>query len=79
MSHDVGNDTGGGGILANKILWLIVGASIFVLVGFVLPTPQSVIDIVDKYGFANKLIDWEVATDLPNAARKTMIVLGLIP
>ena len=50
MSHDVGNDTGGGGILANKMLWMIVGAGIFVVVGFLLPTPQSVVDIVDKYG-----------------------------
>jgi len=58
MSHDVGHDTGGGGILANKMLWLIVGAGIFAVVGFILPTPQSVIDISEKYGFAQKLIDW---------------------
>jgi sodium-dependent dicarboxylate transporter 2/3/5 len=79
MSHDVGSDTGGGGILANKMLWLIVGASIFVVVGFILPTPQSIIDISEKYGFAQKLIDWGVATDVPNAGRKAMIVLGIIP
>jgi sodium-dependent dicarboxylate transporter 2/3/5 len=80
MSHDIEHDTGGGGgILANKVLWLCIGAGIFVLLAFILPTPKSVIETVDKYGFAAQMIEWEVAHDVEGAARKTMVVLGLIP
>jgi len=79
MSHEIEHDTSGGGILANKILWMCIGVTIFLFIGFVLPTPQSVIEIVDKYGFANKMIQWDVAHDVASAARKTMMVLGLIP
>jgi sodium-dependent dicarboxylate transporter 2/3/5 len=79
MSHDVDHDAGGDGILANKLLWICVGLGIFILVGFVLPTPQSVIENAERYGFAKKLIEWEVAHDASEAARKTMIVLGIIP
>ena len=79
MSHDMEHDVGGGGILANKALWICVGAGIFVLIAFILPTPQSIADVVEKYGFAKKLIQWEVAHDVTDAARKTKIVLGIIP
>ena len=79
MSHDIEHDVGGGGILANKALWIGIGVGIFILVSFVLPTPQSVKNTVETYGFAQKMIDWEVAYDAADAAKKTMIVLGLIP
>ena len=79
MSHDIEHDAGGGGILANKNLWLGIGVAIFVLIGFILPTPGTVTNIVENYGFAQKMIDWEVAHDVAGAARKTMIVLGMIP
>ncbi|MBW1739677.1 MAG: anion permease [Deltaproteobacteria bacterium] len=79
MSHELEHDVGGGGILANKLLWICIGLGIFILIGFILPTPQSVIDIVEKYGFAKKMIEWEVAHDTVDAARKAKIVLGIIP
>ncbi|MDY6954097.1 MAG: hypothetical protein SWE60_21540, partial [Thermodesulfobacteriota bacterium] len=79
MSHDMEHDIGGGGILANKMLWILVGLGIFIVVGFLLPTPQSVTDTVEKYGFAKKMMEWEVAHDTHDAANKAMIVLGLIP
>jgi sodium-dependent dicarboxylate transporter 2/3/5 len=79
MSHDIAHDAGGGGILANKVLWLCIGVGVFVLIGFILPTPQSMVEIVEKYGFAKKMIEWEVAHDVADAARKTKIVLGIIP
>jgi sodium-dependent dicarboxylate transporter 2/3/5 len=79
MSHEIEHDAGGGGILANKLLWICVGVGIFVLIGFILPTPQSVVDTVENYGFAKKLIEWEVAHDAREAAHKTMVVLGVIP
>jgi len=78
MSHSNGHDAGGG-ILANKILWICIGLGIFILIGFILPVPQSVIDSVEKYGFAEKMIKWEVAHTSAEAARKTMMVLGIIP
>jgi len=80
MSHDIEHDTGGGGgLLANKTLWLVIGVSIFIIVSFILPTPQSVVHVVEKYGFAEKMIEWEVAHDVEGAAHKTMTVLGIIP
>ena len=78
MSHEI-EDVGGGGILAKKPLWIGLGAAIFILVGFILPTPQSVVEIVEEYGFAQKMIDWEIAHDVEGAADKAMTVLGIIP
>ena len=79
ISGDIGHDVGEGGILANKVLWLCIGVGIFLLVAFVLPTPQSMVESVEKYGFAKQMIEWEVAHDTASAAHKTMIVLGIIP
>ncbi|MCG6895439.1 MAG: anion permease [Desulfobacteraceae bacterium] len=79
MSHDIEHDVGGGGILANKTLWLCVGVGIFLLIAFVMPTPSSVMSVVEKYGFAAKMVEWEVAHDARDAANQTMIVLGIIP
>ena len=78
MSQEVEHDVGGG-ILANKLLWICIGLGIFIIIGFIIPTPQSVVEIVDKFGFANKFIEWEIAQDAEGAAHKTMIVLGIIP
>ncbi|MBW1895630.1 MAG: anion permease [Deltaproteobacteria bacterium] len=79
MSHDIEHDVGGGGILANKTLWICVGVVIFILVGFVMPTPQSIVEVVEEYGFAKKMIEWEVAHDVQSAARKMQVVLGIVP
>lgn len=79
MSHEIEHDTGGGGILANKNLWIGIGVGIFILIAFILPTPDSVINTVATYGFADKMIEWEVAHSPEDAARQTMIVLGIIP
>ena len=79
MSHEIDHGPGEGGLLANKLLWLLMGTGIFILVAFVLPTPQSLIEVVEKNGFAEKMIEWEVAHDNQHAARKTMMVLGIIP
>jgi len=79
MSHEVEHDVGGGGILANKVLWLCIGVGVFIVVAFIIPLPESIVEIVEKYGFAEKLIKWEVAHDAVDAARKTQIVLGIIP
>jgi sodium-dependent dicarboxylate transporter 2/3/5 len=79
MSHEVEHDPGGGGILASNLLWICVGLAVFITIGFILPTPESVVATVEKYGFAQKMIEWEVAHDAQEAARKTMIVLGIIP
>ena len=66
MSHEIEQDAGGG-ILSNKVLWLCIGFAVFILIGFILPVPQSVVDTVEKYGFAEKLMKWEVAHDAQHA------------
>ena len=78
MSHEI-ETPGGGGLLASKTLWLVVGVAIFVIVGFVLPTPDSLTQIIDKQGIDDKLIGWGVAENLTDAADKAMTVLGIIP
>ena len=78
MSHD--HDLGsGGGIMANKTLWLGVGVGVFVLIGYLLPVPQSLIDVLQNKGFARQMIEAGLATDVNSAAQKTMLVLGIIP
>ena len=79
MSHEIEHEAGGGGIMANKLLWICLGAAIFILIAFILPTPQTLVEIVQKYGFAQKMMEWEVAHSVSDAAHKTMIVLGIIP
>ncbi|MFW6010882.1 MAG: SLC13 family permease [Desulfosalsimonas sp.] len=78
MSHKMETDSQGG-ILSNKTLWLIVGVAFFVVVGFILPTPQSLVETIDEHGIASRMIDWGIADDLEQAADKTMTVLGIIP
>ncbi|MFP3998333.1 MAG: SLC13 family permease [Desulfobacterales bacterium] len=78
MSHETESGSQGG-ILANKTLWLIVGIALFVLVGFILPTPQSLVEVLDDHGIASRMIDWGIAENLEQAADKSMTVLGIIP
>jgi len=78
MAHEVHAPTKKG-ILANKTLWLCIGAAVFVIVGFLIPPPESLVKIISDQGFADQMIKWHLAHDVNEAARKTMIVLGIIP
>ncbi|MBW2643707.1 MAG: hypothetical protein JRC89_10145, partial [Deltaproteobacteria bacterium] len=66
-------------LLSNKMLWLIVGAACFAIIGFIVPTPQSMIELVKEHGFGKRLIEWNVAADMAGAAWKLKLVLGMIP
>ncbi len=79
MTHVADNNSKDRGLLSSKYLWLIVGVVIFLVIGFVLPTPQSLVNIVRDNGIAQQMIDWGIADNLEQAANKTMIVLGIIP
>ncbi len=79
MSHDIDLHAGSEGTQARKTLWLVIGVAIFVGIGFLLPVPPSVVDTVERFGFAEKMAEWEIAHSPAEAGRKTMIVLGLIP
>ncbi|MCP5049911.1 MAG: hypothetical protein GY940_22275, partial [bacterium] len=67
------------GIFAKKGLWIGIGAGIFILIAFILPTPQSLIEVMEKYGYVEKMIEWEIAHNAKEASDKTMIVLGIVP
>ena len=67
------------GIFAKKRLWIGIGISIFILIAFILPKPQSLVGIMVKYGYAQKMTDWGIAHNAIEAADKTMIVLGIVP
>lgn len=73
------DDTKKPGLLSNKLLWLIVGAACFMIIGFVIPTPQSLVELVEKQKIAEKLIEWHVAHDVAHAAWKAKLVLAMIP
>jgi sodium-dependent dicarboxylate transporter 2/3/5 len=83
MSRDIEHDGGGGGpgagLLSNKLLWLCVGLVVFVVIGFLVPVPQGLLDVVRDKGFGEQMIEWGIASDVDEAARKTMLVLGIIP
>lgn len=78
MAHDVQVPVKKG-ILANKTLWLCVGVAVFVIIGFLIPPPHGLVKVVGDQGFADQMIKWHLAHDVDEAARKTMIVLGIIP
>ena len=67
------------GIFANKGLWIGIGVGVFIVVAFMLPTPLSLIEVMQEYGYVEKMIDWEIAENVEEAAQKTMIVLGIVP
>jgi len=67
------------GIFAKKELWIGIGIGLFILIGFIWPTPQSLIEVMEEYGYVQKMIDWEIAHNAEEAAAKTMIVLGIVP
>jgi sodium-dependent dicarboxylate transporter 2/3/5 len=67
------------GIFALKGLWIGVGTGLFILIAFILPTPDSLAEVMTKYGYVEKMIDWEIAHNAKEAAAKTMIVLGIVP
>jgi sodium-dependent dicarboxylate transporter 2/3/5 len=79
MSNGMEHDVGGGGILAKNGLWIGVGVGIFLLVAFVIPIPQSLIETLETYGYVKKMMDWEIAHNTMQAAHKSMIVLGIVP
>jgi sodium-dependent dicarboxylate transporter 2/3/5 len=70
---------GESGILAQKKLWIGVGVSIFLMVAFVVPIPQNLIETLETYGYVRKMMDWGIANNTMQAAHKSMIVLGIVP
>ena len=38
------------GIFATKGLWIGIGSAIFILIAFILPPPQSLVEVMEKYG-----------------------------
>jgi sodium-dependent dicarboxylate transporter 2/3/5 len=67
------------GIFAKKGLWVCIGASVFIIVAFLLPTPPSLIEVMEDYGYNAKMIDWGIVSNAEEASHKTMIVLGIVP
>jgi len=61
------------------VLWIIVGAALFIIVGFILPVPESILKLAKEQGFGQKMIDLHIAKDMYTAAWKIKLVLGMIP
>ena len=67
------------GIFAKKSLWIGLGAALFVFIAFILPTPDSLVEVMKEYGYVDKMIEWEIAHNVEQASQKTMIILGIVP
>ncbi|MEZ5360101.1 MAG: SLC13 family permease [Candidatus Zixiibacteriota bacterium] len=65
-------------ILSSKSFWLFVGVFLFVLIGFVLPVPDSLVTTLEENGFVTKMLDWGLADSVQETAHKSMIVLGMV-
>ena len=79
MSHGIVSAKKKTNLLSNKTFWMAIGVTVFVVIGFILPTSQSLIKVVEENGFAKQMIDWGIAHDVNEAAGKAMLVLGIIP
>lgn len=79
MSHDSNHDLEKSGILANKLLWISIGAALFIIVAFIIPVPESILKLMKEEGFGQKMIDLGIADDMWHAAWKTKLVLAMIP
>ena len=75
MKHDEAK----GGILAKKWLWIGVGASIFLIIAFAIPAPQTLVETIGKYGYVKKMMYGGIAHSTMEAADKAMIILGIVP
>ncbi len=79
MSGNHEHETGNGSIFSSNILWLVLGLAVFAVIAFIVPTPESLVVLIEKNNFAQQMIEWGVASSVQEAADKTMIVLGIIP
>jgi sodium-dependent dicarboxylate transporter 2/3/5 len=66
-------------LLTGKGLWIFIAVAIFILIGFLIPPPESLVEILIDYGYVERMQDWGIAESSQEAARKTMIVLGTVP
>ncbi|MFO8058318.1 MAG: SLC13 family permease [bacterium] len=79
MSDHDGHEAGNGSIFSSNLLWLGVGVAVFIIIGFIVPTPQSLVDLMEENNYAQQMMEWGIADNVKEAADKTMIVLGIIP
>ncbi|MBW2263880.1 MAG: anion permease [Deltaproteobacteria bacterium] len=61
-----------------RFVWGGLGVGLFAVIGFILPAPQSLLDVLSENGFVDQMIRWGIAEDVHQAAGKTMLVLGII-
>ena len=70
------------GIFAKKGLWIGIGAGLFILIAYILPTPPSLVEVMEKYGYVEKMMDWGIAriAGLPDEdALNRLPAEGLVP
>jgi len=80
MSHDHDAGHGGGGeVSRSKMIWFGIGVAVFVIIGLLAPTPESLLTLVKDNGFADAMINSGIADSPESAARKTQLVMGIIP
>ncbi len=65
-------------LLSYKTLWLGVGVLLFLLIAFVLPTPDSLVSTLSEFGYVDRMVEWGIAEDVDDVASKAMVVLGMV-
>ncbi len=63
----------------SNLFWLLTGFLVFIFIAFVIPTPESLIKVVQEYGFSDNMIKTGVADSITQAAWKAKLILGIIP
>lgn len=66
------------GLFSNNYFWLGIGVFLFIMIAFVLPVPDSLVETLENNGFVDKMIDWKLAENVEQVAQKSMIVLGMV-
>lgn len=65
------------GILAHKNLWLGVGFGLFVLITFILPVPQGLLEVVEEKGYHEAMAAKGLAETPMDTAWKAKLVIAL--
>ena len=79
MEEKINSTFKNGILLDSNMFWLITGFLVFIVIAFILPTPESLKKVVQEYGFADNMIRTGVANSISQAAWKAKLVLGIIP
>ncbi|MFQ6105865.1 MAG: hypothetical protein ACE5NL_02210, partial [Candidatus Hydrothermarchaeaceae archaeon] len=64
-------------LMTSKNLWLAVGFGLFIIIGFLIPTPQSLVEVVSEKGYYSVMHEKGIAETPQQAAWKAKLVIAI--